>query len=77
MSTRPTTPAEFKREAVARFKRVNPDARKVKFAWEFARPVTWPTGLTGWSGVAWVTAEGYRPKTVVATWDTAAGWTVR
>lgn len=73
---RPKNAAEFKRRALAGFKRANPDARNIKITWEFARWVRFPTGLEGYSGVGQVTADGYRTKVLVATW-TAHGLSVR
>lgn len=60
------TPKAF-RNAVERLMRnTHPDA-SVCFAWKFVRRVKWADGTNGYSGVLTVTAPGYRPRDMVAS----------
>jgi hypothetical protein len=75
----PTTVAQFRRQAVQGFKRANPEAADtLVITWEFGpEAVTFPTGITGFSGVAIARADGFKTKTIVATATRETGLMVR
>lgn len=71
------TPAAFRRKAEAMFRAANPDAPDVSIEWtRTSRPFRLPAGGTGRTGAFRATAEGHRPRLVLASW-TAGAWAVR
>jgi hypothetical protein len=72
----PTTPALFRRQAEAAFRRANPEA-EVAIEWTHSSRVTWADGSSGFSAVGTATASGYKPKTIVASANRADGISVR
>ena len=64
----PATPAAFRRQAEAGFRRANPEAGVTITGWTFGpERVTWADGSTGFSGLFTVEAPGYRPREVHAS----------
>lgn len=66
--TEPRTATDFKRVALAAFKRANATAVDMRIRWHHTARVTFPTGLEGWLGEGIVSARGYGSKRIVATW---------
>lgn len=78
MNTYPTSPAQFRKQAEAGFRKANPDAADATFDWTFGpKRVTFPTGITGFSGVANVSATGFKTKVCVASATRETGLSVR
>lgn len=67
-----TTPAQFRRRAVAAFHSANPDAATATIEWVHCARVTWADGTPGFSGIFAVDAPGYRPRRMLASLTTAA-----
>lgn len=64
----PATPAAFRRQAEAGFRRANPDAEVTVTEWTHGpERVTWADGSTGFSGLFTATAPGYAPRSVHAS----------
>ena len=62
------TQAQFKKKAVANFKKANPDAADVTVEWGcVSKKVKWHDGSYGWSGSFVAKAAGYETKRVVAS----------
>lgn len=57
---------QFKRKAERLFLKQNPTAT---VEWIYAKFVTYPTGVKGWSGRFTATAPGYRPSVMLAHGD--------
>lgn len=64
-----TTLPQFRKAAEASFKRANPDAADVTLHWERCRSIKWAIGGKGFSGMAVAMADGYRTRTVMATYN--------
>lgn len=73
----PKTVSQFRRQSEDGFRRAN-DAPDATFDWTFGpQRVTFPTGLQGFSGVATVSAPGFKSKVCVATATPETGISVR
>jgi hypothetical protein len=82
MQTYPATVAQFKRQAIAGFKRANPDAANLTVEWmtgQFDKPrrIKYPTGLEGFTGTAIAIADGYGTVKITASADRETGIHVR
>lgn len=76
--TTESTLREFRSRSLRLFRKANPDARSgLVVSWEWSRRVTFPTGLKGFTGSFTATADGYRTKTVLASWADGTGLMVR
>ena len=65
----PTTPRQFRAGAVRVFKRANPGLAGLEIEWiETVRISQWRDGSSGFRGSFKVSAEGYRPRLMTATW---------
>lgn len=73
----PKTLTEFRRQAVAGFRKANPEAKGAKVEWLESRRVKWPTGFRGFYGEFTASAEGYRSKTMRASYVEGGGLMVR
>lgn len=73
----PKSVTSFKAKAVKLFKAANPDAADASIVWTHAAKVTWADGTVGYSGLATVTAAGYKPSTLIASWLAGHGFTVK
>lgn len=74
------SPAAFKRQALARFRSINPDAADVTIAWDFiSAPLTFVdgSGTRYRSGHGMATATGYKPRRVMADVTEHGRWTIR
>lgn len=72
------TKREFKRNAERVFREGNPDATNVVIAWTRCNTCVWPgDGTTGWSGTMRVSADGYRTRDMIASYNTTTGFAVR
>ncbi len=70
----PKSVAKFKREAERIFREANPDAIDATITWTHAAGVTWADKSKGFSGVAKVTATGYRGRSIVASFHDGGLW---
>lgn len=62
------TKHQFMKKAEAAFRRANPTADYI--GWHNSpKFVTYPTGVKGWSGKFYATAQGYSPRFVLAEGD--------
>jgi hypothetical protein len=62
------TATQFKKKAEAAFLRQNPTATISGWVKQ-PRKVTYPTGVTEWSGSFHAVAAGYKPKIMIASGD--------
>ena len=63
------TQAQFKKAAVAAFKKANPDAdTAIKWGW-CSKKVKWADGSYGWTGWFVAVADGFKPKRVNVSGD--------
>ena len=65
----PNTLRQFRAGAVRVFKRANPGLSNLEIEWvESLRIVKWADGTSGFRGSFKVSADGYRPRIMCATW---------
>lgn len=76
--TFPKTVAQFRRQAESAFRAANADAADATIEWTFGpKRVTFPTGVTGFSGVFKASASGFRSRSCVASATPEFGIAVR
>ena len=67
---------QFRRRAEAGIRSANPDALDLTIEWiEPARKVTWPTGVSGYSGRVQLVADGHEVRRMMAR-ETPSGLSV-
>lgn len=65
----PKTPATFKKMAERAFRNANPEAQAATINWLRVERVKWFDGSTGFSGTVEVSAPGFKPRTMVASFS--------
>lgn len=63
----PKTPATFRKMAERAFRNANPEAKAATMNWLRCERVKWFDGSDGFSGTLEVSAPGFKPRTMIAS----------